>query len=330
MLPELHIASVRRITDGADHEAFTDLCRFRGAVYLTFRSCPEGHGISSSASVKVLRSSDGVAWREVFEASVPNRDTRDPHLVVFNERLHLYTGTWEATPEGIAKRELNDHLGYLARTEDGDSWSDLEPLESTRGHYIWRAAAWNDRVFLCGRRKHGFAALPDKRSEWAIQESVMLGSDDGVVFSDAGLFQLSYGDETAFVFGENGEVTALARNRNAEQPALLCRSASPWDDWERGYLDRNVGGPMLAWWGNFLIAGGRGYDGEGAPLTRLYWVDGDQLVEAADLPSGGDCSYPGFVEIAKNRALVSYYSSHEGSGDPLYPASIYLAELTID
>jgi len=48
------------------------------------------------------------------------------------------------------------------------------------------------------------------------------------------------------------------------------------------------------------------------------------------LPSGGDNSYPGFVELAPGRALVSYYSSHErdASGKPI--TAIYLAELVLE
>jgi len=54
------------------------------------------------------------------------------------------------------------------------------------------------------------------------------------------------------------------------------------------------------------------------------------LHEFAEFPSGGDNSYPGFIELAPGRALVSYYSSHErdSSGKPI--TAIYLAELVKD
>ncbi|HIM55864.1 MAG TPA: hypothetical protein EYM39_04085 [Candidatus Latescibacteria bacterium] len=45
--------------------------------------------------------------------------------------------------------------------------------------------------------------------------------------------------------------------------------------------------------------------------------------DVAELPSGGDNSYPGFIALDGTRGLLSYYSSHEGS------ASIYLAELRL-
>ena len=65
------------------------------------------------------------------------------------------------------------------------------------------------------------------------------------------------------------------------------------------------------------------------PRTTLYWLVGDQLREIGQLPSGGDNSHPGFVAIDGTRALLSYYSSHEGSGSGLAPSAIYLSELTL-
>ena len=58
------------------------------------------------------------------------------------------------------------------------------------------------------------------------------------------------------------------------------------------------------------------------------WLEGTQLVPITTLPSGGDNSYPGFVALSGNRALVSYYSSHEkdDAGKPM--TAIYTAELT--
>ena len=56
---------------------------------------------------------------------------------------------------------------------------------------------------------------------------------------------------------------------------------------------------------------------------------GAELVDFAELPSAGDNSYPGFLELSPTRALVSYYSTHEkdAAGKPI--TAIYLAELAI-
>ena len=62
----------------------------------------------------------------------------------------------------------------------------------------------------------------------------------------------------------------------------------------------------------------------------LCWLVDDRLAEFANLPSGGDTSYPGFVELGPGRALISYYSSHEKDETGKTITAIYLAELVLD
>ena len=62
----------------------------------------------------------------------------------------------------------------------------------------------------------------------------------------------------------------------------------------------------------------------------LRWLVDDRLHAFAELPSGGDNSYPGFVELAPGRALVSYYSSHERDASGKQITAVYLAELVIE
>jgi hypothetical protein len=76
------------------------------------------------------------------------------------------------------------------------------------------------------------------------------------------------------------------------------------------------------------VVGGRRNTKEG-PRTSLCWLIDDELHEFAQLPSGGDNSYPGLVELAPTRALISYYSSHERDAAGKTITAIYLAELEI-
>ena len=123
-------------------------------------------------------------------------------------------------------------------------------------------------------------------------------------------------------------MVALARGAGP-QPARICRSRPPYSRWTRTDLDRNVGGPLLAKWGRHTLVGGRKWVDSGHRHTALYWLIDDALREIAELPSGGDNSYPGFVPLDGTRGLLSYYSSHEGSGTSLPPSAIYLAELSL-
>lgn len=97
-------------------------------------------------------------------------------------------------------------------------------------------------------------------------------------------------------------------------------------------MERYVGGPLLAKWGNRYLVGGRKVPDRALAKLRTILIGLliGHLEEILELPSGGDTSYPGFVEVTPTHGLLSYYSSHEGSGTSLAPCHIYLAELVID
>lgn len=326
--PDVAVSRVRRVFHNGEHNAFTDLCRFRGQLYLTFRSCPDGHMVHPTSSIVVLRSPDGEEWEPVHRFHVPLRDTRDPHFLVFRERLFLYTGTWYSGKTALPRDEydLNKHLGYAAWSHDGSTWHSPIMLEGTFGHYIWRAAAFGDKACLCGRRKRGFEITGRREPENV--ESLMLESDDGLIWRKRAVFQETGGNETAFLFEPDGSVLGIGRG-GGDSDAQLLRSRPPYSAWERTSLGRQIGGPLLAKWGDRYLVGGRKSTSDRGPKTSLCWLDGEQLREFAELPSGGDNSYPGFVQMAENRALISWYSSHErdDAGQPI--TAIYLAELTL-
>ena len=334
-LPAVHVEAVHRIVDDGMHNAFTDLARFRGRFYLTFRSCPDGHMIFPTSRIRVLCSDDGVGgWREVCSFAVEGRDVRDPHFLELGGRLFVYSGTWLCDPEDAGRYDMNDHLGYGACTADGESWEGPRMLEGTYGHYIWRAAAHDGRAFLCGRRRRGFVpGQAESRPE--LIESALLCSDDGWVWHTAGYFARGHGDETAFLVEADGSILALVRGADPV-PARLCRLRPPYQEPELVDLERNVGGPLLARWGDRLLVAGRRRVSPERAATCLSWLIEDRargtaaLHDVAELPSGGDTSYPGFVDLGEGRGLLSYYSSHEGSGGGSAPSHVYLAGLRRD
>lgn len=323
-LPQVDIVSVRRVFHNGEHNAFTDLCSFQGRYYLTLRSCPDGHGVHPSASVIVLSSVDGQDWRTVHRFHVAGRDTRDPHFLVFHDKLFVYTGTWYCGAAAPKHRDLNQHLGYAAWTADGAAWHGPRLLEGTYGHYVWRAAAHGGKAWLCGRRKRDFADSTEP--EPAAIESALLESDDGLVWRTAGLFQEQYGDETAFQFLADGSILSLSRSYG-NRPAQIGRAKPPYTSFQRLDLDRAVGGPLLVNWDGHWLVGGRKTVAE--PRTALSWLADDRLYEIAELPSGGDNSYPGFVNLGGGRAWLSYYSSHEHDDAGRAITAIYLAELRL-
>ena len=325
--PEVRVSNVRRVFYNGEHNAFTDLIRFKGKFYLTFRSCPDGHMVHPTSSIIILASDDAKKWEQVHRFSVAKRDTRDPHFLIFKGKLFVYTGTWYSgeTTLKYEDYDLNKHLGYAAWSEDGAEWHSPIMLEGTFGHYIWRANAFKGKAYLCGRRKKNFEMAP--RGEGAIVESAMLESNDGLIWRTRSLFQEVNGDETAFQFEADGSIIAVGRR--GRDNAQLLRSERPYTQWQRKDLDRYIGGPLLMRWGGRYVVGGRKTISDRGPKTSMCWLVGYELHEFAELPSGGDNSYPGFVEISSKRAIMSWYSSHEKDANSKTITAIYMADLEI-
>lgn len=324
--PRVEVTNVRRAFHNGEHNAFTDLIRYRDRYYLTFRSCPDGHMVHPTSSIIVLASDDLQDWEQVHRFHVPLRDTRDPHFLIFKERLFLYTGTWYSGKTTLPREDydLNKHLGYAAWTADGQKWQSPIMLEGTFGHYIWRAATYDGKAYLCGRRKHEFDIRP--RGEGPAVESAMLESEDGLIWKTRALFQEERGDETAFLFDKEGAI--LAVGRRGSDAAQLLQSSPPYTEWERTSLGQYIGGPLLVRWGDRFVVGGRKQTDRG-PKTVMSWLVNGTLHEFAELPSGGDNSYPGFIALSPTRAVMSWYSSHEKDAEGNTITAIYMADLEI-
>ena len=326
-LPNVKVSNVRRVFHNGEHNAFTDLIRFKGKFYLTFRSCPDGHMVHPTSSIIILSSTDTIQWKQMHRFSVPLRDTRDPHFLAFKGKLFVYTGTWYSGQTTLKREDydLNKHLGYAVWSEDGARWHGPIMLEGTFGHYIWRANTFDGKAYLCGRRKKNFAIPP--RGEGSLVESAMLESDDGLIWRTRTLFQEVDGDETAFQFESDRSIIAVGRR--GRNNAQLLRSRRPYTQWERKDLDRYIGGPLLAVWVGRYVVGGRKNAGDRGYKTAMCWLVDDQLYEFAELPSAGDNSYPGFVELSPSRAVMSWYSSHERDAGGKTITAIYMADLHI-
>src|SRR5262245_60092259 len=87
MLPTPHaeaadpeLLSVAKIWDAGQHNAFTDLIRFRDAWYCTFRESA-GH-VGGDGRLRVLTSTDGQHWESAALLTEDAIDLRDPKLSI--------------------------------------------------------------------------------------------------------------------------------------------------------------------------------------------------------------------------------------------------------
>lgn len=325
---EVEVTNIRRAYHNGEHNAFTDMIRWKGKFWLTFRSCPDGHMVHPTSSIRILYSYDGNEWVEAHQFSVKRRDTRDPHFLIFRDQLFVYTGTWWSGDDTLPREKynLNQHLGYAVYSKDGESWSDPTQLEGTYGHYIWRAATFGDKAYLCARRKRNYTEAHSGAGGAEVVEAAMLESEDGINWRFHSLFQADRGNETAFLFEPDGSLLAISRC--GAKTAQLGKADPPWIEKTLVDIPTYLGGPLLAKWGDRYLVGGRRSTGNG-PKTTLYWLEGEKLIPFAELPSGGDNSYPGFVELDDGSGLVSWYSTHEKDADGNEITAIYLADLKI-
>jgi hypothetical protein len=188
------------------------------------------------------------------------------------------------------------------------------------GRWLWRAT-WHDG------KAYGISYASSRPPD-ADLSTILVTSDDGIKFTPLvpRLFGKGVPTEATLRFAKDGTMYCLQR-RDGEpryQSAFVGSSKPPYKDWNWLDLGTFIGGP------NFIqlpsgkwLAAGRFYNGK-SPKTNLAELDFEKgtVEPILELPSGGDCSYPGLV-WRDDMLWMSYYSSHEGK------AKIYVANIGI-
>ena len=300
------LVSVRRIWSRAPHNAFTDLIRFNNRWYCALREAKNHAG--DIGRVRVIRSADGTDWTSAALFSERGVDLRDPKLSVApGRRLMLLMGGSCYTEGKYTGRQPR-----VAFSLDGRAWDAPRSILS-EGDWLWRVT-WR------GSQAYGVTYRVMDKDTWTV---TLVTSGDGLSYREVCRLRVPGKPNEATVrFRRNGEAVALVRREGGNRSAWIGSSRPPYAAWQWKAARHRVGGP------NFLIlpsgcmwAAGRGWLPEG-PRTLVARMDHWRYVPALELPSAGDCSYPGLV-WHRGLLWVSYYSSHEGK------ASIYLARIRL-
>lgn len=297
---EPKLVKVQKIWDRGNHNAFTDLIRFRDRWWCTFREA-NTHGGGSLGKCRVIVSGDGWNWKSTALLKEKETDLRDPKLSI--------------TPDGklmmIMGGSKYDGTEYLSRSPrvafspDGHIWSVPRKLLA-EDHWLWRVT-WEDGVAW------SVSKLGEGRDP---RRGMVYRSDDGIDWQWVAEFRLPdntwNASETTLRFMPDGELIALTR------PHWIGTSQSPYKEWSWTKMKHNIGGPNFIRLPNGeLWASGRRY-GSPSATTALARMTRDTYQPVLTLPSGGDTSYPGMV-WHEDKLWMSYYSSHEGK------TSIYMA-----
>ena len=165
--PEL--VSVEKIWDRGAHNAFTDLVRWRGKWYCTFREA-DGH-VGGDGKLRVLESADGKAWEPVALIAEEGIDLRDPKLSVTpKDRLMIVAG-------GSVYRGTKTLLGMQPRvsfSSDGREWTAPRRVLS-EGEWLWRVT-WHDGKAYGASYSPPASRAPKRRGREAIPPRPPTGS----------------------------------------------------------------------------------------------------------------------------------------------------------
>lgn len=319
--PEL--VTVKRIWDVGEHNAFTDLIRWKERFWCTFREA-EGH-VGGDGKIRVLVSESGDTWESAALIEEAGIDLRDPKFSVTpDDRLMIIAG-------GSVYRGGKTLLGRRPRvifSIDGKTWTPPEAVLA-EGDWLWRVT-WHAGtcygVSYDASRRSTEAAKEAAKSEqpaapgpadWKLK---LFKSADGRKFELITHLDVPGNpNETTLRFLSDGTLMALARREAGNKHGWIGTSQTPYTEWKWQDAGMRVGGPnFIQFPGGELWAVVRKYDPKAT--TVVAEMNSDKLTPALTLPSGSDTSYAGLV-LHDDLLWISYYSSHEGK------TSIYLAKV---
>jgi acyl-CoA thioesterase-1 len=298
--------AVRTIVADGRHNAFTALARFRGELWLAFRSAKDHN--SQDGDIVVLRSADdGRDWREATRLNaVP--DDRDPQFLATDDRLFLYDA-------GMTGPELTT---YATFTDDGATWSKPQAVYEPR-FIVWKPCRHNGRFYAGAHKK-------DEVSGGKGREARLITSTDGLNWTTVSQIRAgNWESETTPFFAADHRATMFMRQKYGSPPCEVFEAVPPYATWTR----RPAGVPHLSGHSvhtfrgvDYLLSRSMDY-AKKQTGTIIYTFAHGELTPYCVLPSGGDCSYAEAVEQGDSM-LVSYYSSHEGATN-IYLATVPLA-----
>ena len=302
------LLSVAKIWDEAPHNAFTDLIFFRGTWLCAFRE-GEKHALCVG-SIRVIASQNCVAWESAALIQEDGVDLRDPHFSIRpNGMLELVMGGTYFRDGAYTGRRPR-----IALSVDGSTWTPPRPVLE-EGDWLWRVTRResDDAAFGISYR------LP-RKNFWTIH---LMESADGESYRERTAFAVTgKPNEATIRFLSDGRAVVLVRRESGPAKAWIGTSRPPYENWTWNAARHYVGGP------NFVVAAedalwaaGR-FVRRGKARTAIARMTERGVEPVLDLPSGGDCSYPGMA-LRGDRLTLSYYSSHEGK------ASVYIATVAL-
>lgn len=315
--PEL--VSVQRIHDKGAYQGSTDLIRFSNLFFCAMREAATASG--SEGRIRIVISSNGQTWVPYAEIAEAGVDLREPKLAVTPDGKRLYLSCGGVAP---AKAGTIDQRPRFLTSTDGKVWTPPQKLLA-QGDWLWRASLHPSESKFYGTvfNPHPTTGGPKPEAEWSLKT---YSSADGAVWQLSSILQVpGQPSEAALRFLRDGRALVLVRRDGGDKRGAIGLASPPYREWKMAALPVILQGPELLELddGSLLIASrGRGATpGAHLILSRLT-LSPLALEPVIELPSAGDCGYPGMV-WHDGHLWVSYHSSHEGK------TAVYVAKLRL-
>jgi hypothetical protein len=312
------ILSLTKIWDKGQHNAFTDLIRFRGKFFCTFRE-GDGH-VGGDGKLRVLASDDGRGWKSAALLAEKGIDLRDPKFSITPDNRLMIVAGGSVYKGG---RKILGRQPRVAFSKDGVKWTEPKRVLS-EGDWLWRVT-WHDGIaygasYRTSPRPVAKNRAGGKSSEWLL---TLYKSKDGLKWELVTDLEVPWRpNETTLRFLPDGEMIALVRREAGSRNGWIGSANAPYMKWKWTETKHRLGGPNFIRLPNGeLWAASRSYPG--GAKTVLAKMTKTTYEPALTLPSRGDTSYPGLV-WHDGVLWMSYYSSHEGK------TSIYLARIKLE
>ena len=290
--------NVQEIHADGKHNAWPDICRWRGKYYVTFNSGGKGH--ANGHSICVLSSDDGQSWQKVIETPAaqwtlsndPQRGALCPKLLPTEERLVLLYYYYDDPDTDASDYDINrlkqqwfdldgsqenfdrwikhhdtSFRTALSFTEDGQTFSPPQPLFEP-GYRVWRPHTFGGRHYVIGFQCHGqsWSITPQLQQMIPVADKVEMfesatffASDDGLEWEKVADIGVDDTDEPDFDFTDRGRALAVSRTgASMQQPAMAYLSDPPYTQWNSLELSAPLCSPAVRRVGDQWVVAGRG------------------------------------------------------------------------
>ena len=308
--------TVTKIWDSAPHNAFTDMIRYKGKYFCTFREgtghIPAKDG-TGDGKIRILVSTDGDTWESAALIAKEGFDLRDAKLSITPDGRLMVVMGGSIYEQAVLKGRM-PHVSFSDKK--GEKFSDPKPLLidsdiRSNNDWLWRVTWY---------KKTGYGVVYQPGGAYLVKTT------NGINYQLVTKLDVNGSPNEATVdFSKSGDMRIIIRRESDDRNGWLGFSSTPYIDWKWTDLGIRLGGPhMITLPNGKTLIGSRTYVTENFvnhSHTSLYGLDRQgKTTLLLTFPSGGDTSYPGFVVKGKE-LWVSYYSGHEGR------TSIYLAKL---